>query len=91
MIPLINAVQKIREWIDAHKGTFDVAVGGTIGAGTGVSGYWDHFLQDENLYKTYDGIVNTALHTIVGAVLLWFLHYIGSKIKKKYFKDAPKN
>jgi hypothetical protein len=71
---------KIKYWIDHHRDFLDLAIGGSIGAGTGINHYWDHFLQDENLFKLYDGIVNTAIHTIIGAVLLWLIHKI---LKKK--------
>jgi hypothetical protein len=69
-----HIILKVKEWIYSHRDTLDLAIGGGIGAGTGVTHYWDHFLQDENLFKLYDGIINTCFHTIIGAVLLWAIH-----------------
>jgi hypothetical protein len=65
---------KIKYWVEHHRDTFDLAIGGSIGAGTGLEHYWEHFMQDENLFKLYDGIFNTCLHTVIGAVLLWAIH-----------------
>jgi hypothetical protein len=73
---------KLNEYYESHKEQFDLAIGGGIGAGTGANHYWEHFMQDENLFKLLDGIINTGLHTIVGAVLLWGIHkYILKKNK----------
>ena len=61
---------KIKEYIENHREQIDIALGGGIGAGTGISEYWRHFTRPENLYILFDGMVNTAIHTIVGAFLL---------------------
>jgi hypothetical protein len=79
---MTNIFFKVKEWIDHHRDTIDLTIGGGIGVGTGVDHYWDHFFQDENLFKLYDGIFNTCLHTIIGAVLLWAIHKFILKNKK---------
>jgi hypothetical protein len=74
---------KIKEYIDTHKDAFiDASLGGTIGGGTAAGLYWEHFIQDENLFKFYDAIVSTCIHTIIGAVLLWAIHKFILKNKK---------
>jgi hypothetical protein len=78
----LTIIEKIQKYVEDHKSTFDLLVGGGIGAGTGVSHYWQHFVEPENLYKLYDGIFNTTIHTIIGAVLLFLLHKYVLKQKK---------
>ncbi len=78
---MLHLFFKIKTWIDTHSGTIDLAIGGSIGAGTGVTRYWDHFIQSDHLYRLYDGVVDTTIHTIVGAVLLWVIHRILKKSK----------
>ncbi len=79
---MIHIFFKLKGWYDSHSGIMDIAIGGGIGAGTGVGHYWEHFMQDENLFKLYDGVVNTCIHTIIGAVLLWAIHKFILKKKK---------
>lgn len=74
---------KIKEWIDHHRqDIYDWSLGGSIGGGTAASHYWEHFFEDENLFKFYDAIISTCLHTIIGAVLLWAIHKFILKNKK---------
>jgi hypothetical protein len=84
----MKAILKIKEWIETHKDAVDFTIGGGIGAGTGVHHYWDHFFEDENLWKLYDGIINTGIHTIVGALLLWVIRkYIFKHSKNENRRD----
>ncbi len=71
---MLHLFFKIKTWIDTHSGTIDLAIGGSIGAGTGVTRYWEHFKNSEHLFKLYDGIFDTCVHTIEGAILLWAIH-----------------
>ncbi len=77
---MIQLFFKIKAWVDNHTGVLDLTIGGSIGAYTGVIHYWEHFKESENLFKLWDGIINTGIHTIEGAVLLWLIHKI---LKKK--------
>jgi tRNA U34 2-thiouridine synthase MnmA/TrmU len=87
-MPLHKIIDQVKQYLEDHKGLTDYFIGGGIGLGTGVSHYWDHLMQDENLYKTIDGIVNTCLHTVIGAVLLWALHKYVFKTKKEDDRKA---
>jgi hypothetical protein len=76
----MTALEKIKHFLDSHK---ELLAGGTIGAGTSAGHYWEHFTQDENLYKLYDAGISTVIHTVIGAVLLWILRKYVFKNKEK--------
>lgn len=74
---------KIKDFIEEHKTAFDISVGGSIGFVPSLIKYWEHFLQEENLFHFYDGLTNTFFNTLMGAAVLWVVHRFIFKAKKK--------
>jgi uncharacterized membrane protein YkvI len=77
-----DTINKVKEWLETHKSHVDAGIGGVIGGGTATGHYWDHFTEPENLFKFYDAMLSTGMHTIIGAFLLWALRRYVFKHKK---------
>lgn len=79
---IVRIIEHIKTWCENHKGVIDSTIGGGIGFTTGISHYWEHF-QEEEFFKLIDGALGTAVNTLIGIFLFWFVHTYILKTKKK--------